>query len=457
VASDQRLIGMDLIELRALAFGGDPAVAERAGQRLSRAAAALEQVSASLERAAGQVGLGWTGQAAEAARSGIAGHAQWARTAAARAAAAGGSASAQAASANHVRANMPDPGVGSAALGAGGSPVATDSAHVNPVSTDLARAEEAQRNARLRAVELLEGHAAESQAQRVTGALGAPPGGAAGSAGTAAGRSGAATSRAATSRAATSRAATSRAATSRASAGRGGAQGPAPQPSRIAGPSVAGGPGSPTRPPSGDRRMTVAYRPGAAGAAGATAGAAARGGPSTTLRTGPRPTAVGHEVRLPVGGVEPGKVAAGTGSDLGTRRGGPVRTGPAAARDGVPVPDPVPGAGRHARGAEVALPARHGSGVGSLTTEQQQAGQGGFDARAGHRAREAPEAGGMGAPIGGPVGATGSAPLHPTHRRLGFLIDEDCAFDEDRAFDEDCTVDEDRAEGRWVSPPVIGA
>jgi hypothetical protein len=44
--------------------------------------------------------------------------------------------------------------------------------------------------------------------------------------------------------------------------------------------------------------------------------------------------------------------------------------------------------------------------------------------------------------IGGPIDDGRSRPLH---RRLGFLIDEDCAFD-GRPGDDG-----------WASPPVIGA
>src|SRR5581483_6675532 len=77
-----------------------------------------------------------------------------------------------------------DPGVGSGAAAAGpaatGSastnPVASGRLPINPVATDLARSEEAQRNAQLRAVELLEGHAARSAAQRPGGALEPPDG-----------------------------------------------------------------------------------------------------------------------------------------------------------------------------------------------------------------------------------------------------------------------------------------
>jgi hypothetical protein len=407
VSPDQRLIGMDLIELRALAFGGDPAVAEQVGQRLSRAAAALEQVSASLERAASQVGLGWQGRASDAARTGIAGHAQWARIAAARTSAAGGNASAQAASAAHVRANMPDPGVRSAALGAGGSPVGT-----NPVGTNMAQAEEARRNAQLRAVELLEGHAAKSEAQRPTGAIEAPPGGPAGAAATTAGRGTATRARA---------------------------------PGRIAGPATTAAEGTPpARPFTGDRSASAA-RPGqrAGAAGGGTAGAAARAGAPLTRSVNatnggrPLPGPAGYEFRGPVeaAGIGPGVLAAspaGAGPAVTGRRRGWAR-GVHAEQAGV-------GAGRG--GEPPALRARHGAGVNQAT--DPQASQSGPGERNGHRLREGAEAGGgMAAPLGGAIGSpTRGAPSRSAHRRLGFLIDEDCAFDGDSG---------------WVSPPVIGA
>lgn len=430
---DQRLIGMDLIELRALAFGGDPAGAAQVGQRLSRAAAALEQVSASLERAAGQFGLGWQGRAADAVRTGIAGHAQWARAAAGQAASAAGNASAQAASANFVRSNMPDPGIRSAALGPGDSRVGT-----NPVGTNLALAEEAQRNARLRAVELLEGHAAKSAAQRPTGVLEAPPGGAVTSrAGPAAGgRAGPAV---------------------RTAAGRGAATG-ARVPGRTAGPVTAAAQGAPAaRPfagprsgagPTGTRVDTTGGAPAGVGTpGGGTASASARADAALGRGAPPVPETAGYGPREPLGRAGPGVWTAGpmgTGSPVTYPSRGwtsATRTelsGFGTGHDRPPLPEApvsrphraaVPGVG----GGEP--PARHGAGVDQVT--EQQAGPGP------HRSREGAEpAGGMAPPIGG--GMTGTA-SDTAHQRLGFLIDEDCAFDGDPA------------DHGWVTPPVIGA
>jgi hypothetical protein len=95
-----------------------------------------------------------------------------------------------------------------------------------------------------------------------------------------------------------------------------------------------------------------------------------------------------------------------------------------------------------ARGGEPpALPTRHGAGVNQPT--DQHATQGGIGEQGGHRLRDGAGAdGGLAPPIGG---ASGCAPSRSAHLRLGFLIDEDCAFDGDPG------------DHGWVSPPVIGA
>jgi hypothetical protein len=406
---------MDLIELRALAFGGDPASARQAGQRLSGAAAALEQVSVSLERAAGRIGLGWQGQAAAAARTGVAGHSDWARTAAARVAAAGGSASAHAASADYVRANMPDPGVGGA---------------------DLARAEEAQRNAQLRAVELLEGHAAKTAAQRPSGALEAPPGAA--TTGTARAAAPAGTARSA--------------AAARGSAGE--AARAARPAGRLAAPGSADGGPSAARPFAGARRVPMTVGLPSGEAAGGTSGAAARGAVLSSRDVGSAlgPGVAGYRTQAPpeAGGSDPALFAPGSG-----RRGAPGTDPRHRWTNGVRHGREPGATEAAARGGEAAaLPARHGTGA-DRTTGQAGAGSsggvrgpdgpgspGGLDSRGGHRTVESAAPGiGMPTAIGGPIDDGRSRPLH---RRLGFLIDEDCAFD-------------GRPDDGWASPPVIGA
>ena len=90
-----------------------------------------------------------------------------------------------------------------------------------------------------------------------------------------------------------------------------------------------------------------------------------------------------------------------------------------------------------------------------MSQPTDQASQGAAAAQGGHRLREGGEvgevAGGMAPAIGGAVGGPiSTASARSKHQRLGFLIDEDCAFDSDPAFDGD------PADSGWVSPPVIG-
>jgi hypothetical protein len=185
--TDQRLAGLSHQELWGLAHGGDPAAASTSQINLSKAGQMLEDIARTLDAPLAEFGLGWRGQAADAARGGIDQHARWAESAAARVHAAAAQAERQAASARTVIAQMPPPA----------EPPASDAA-------DWAGAEEVRANARLRALELMERHAAECAATQPTGTFPAPS--LAGSGGApAAGASGRAPARGTANRPATTR------------------------------------------------------------------------------------------------------------------------------------------------------------------------------------------------------------------------------------------------------------
>jgi hypothetical protein len=185
--TDQRLAGLSHQELWNLAHGGDPAAASTSQVNLSKAGQVLEGIARTLDAPLTEFGLGWRGQAADAARGGIDQHARWAESAAARVHAAAAQAERQAASARTVIAQMPPPADAPA-----------------PDAADWARAEEARANARLRALELMERHAAECAATQPTGTFPTPS--LAGSGGApAAGASGRAPARGTANRPATTR------------------------------------------------------------------------------------------------------------------------------------------------------------------------------------------------------------------------------------------------------------
>ncbi|MDT7682312.1 MAG: hypothetical protein QOG57_2622, partial [Pseudonocardiales bacterium] len=94
--TDQRLAGLSHQELWNLAHGGDPAAATTSQANFSRTAQVLENIAKTLNAPLGELGLGWQGQAADAARGGIGQHAQWAEAAAGRANTAAGQAGQQA-------------------------------------------------------------------------------------------------------------------------------------------------------------------------------------------------------------------------------------------------------------------------------------------------------------------------------------------------------------------------
>jgi hypothetical protein len=156
--TDQRLAGLSHQELWQLAHGGNPAAASTSQASLAKAARVLENISRTLSAPLNEFGLGWHGQAANAARSGIGQHAAWAEAAAARASTAADQAGQQASSARMVIKEMPPPAPAPAAAGA-----------------NWAKAEEASANARLRAVELMQRHATECAQTRPSAAFGRPP------------------------------------------------------------------------------------------------------------------------------------------------------------------------------------------------------------------------------------------------------------------------------------------
>lgn len=400
--ADQRFIGVPLEELRAMALRGDPEAASRAGQRLDRAATVLNQVSASLERAADQVGPGWRGRAAEVARTGIAGHAEWAATAGMRSAAAGAGAIAHAESAAYVRHNMPDPATLPQRAVPDGS----------PVGVNLARADEAWRNAQLRAVELLDGHAAKSRAQRPAGPVAGTPVTAARS-GAVPGGPGVADHRSAPAGRGGVRAA--RVGSGRDGVGVGTAgsgRGSPGAPTGNAGSRALGGPAE-----ASGIRAAPATVPAATGRVAPATGAVPITrvpGDVGPVATGIPATAIG---RAGPGGVSPAVLATGP-AVLATGPAGPTaRTGDS----------PAGAASQPVRPAW--FPARE-PGPGPAPSAGSDSGRTG---------REEHDSGVLSSAMAAPV--AGAQTLRPEHERLGFLIDHDDMFSGDDP----------------ISPPVLGA
>ncbi len=369
--TDQRLPGFSHEQLYRMAHGGDPGAAEQAGTRLSRAAETLRGISETLERTAARIGVGWSGQAAEAARGGIGTHARWAETAGQRARLAGTAAAEQAISARHVITQMPPPRP--APSGGGGS----------PVGVNAAEAEAARANDRRRAIELMKGHADVTTRTRPNGQfLQAPTAGGAGAAGVPGGRG-----------------------TGGGRVGRVG--GPAEATAPAAGAAAGSRPVAST--PTGPRTGSAgAGRGMVAGSRGASVPPGARQGPVVTG------AAAGRQAR-PGPGIPLGGVARG-GTDLsGTRRARPQDhhgphpgTVPTSSPTGTPS-DPL-GDGTHQQTTGPDRPGRAGApGEPSGGTSPGVA--------------MAPPlcAGGV-ADVGGDQGG---------HRRLGFLLDDDSIFNGD--------------------------
>jgi len=403
--TDQRLAGLSHHELWSMAHGGNPAAASSSQANLARAARVLENISRTLSAPLNEFGLGWRGLAADATRAGIAQHVGWAEMAAARASTAANQAGQQAASARTVIAEMPPP---TPAPPAG--------------AANWAKAEEASTNARLRAVELLQGHATECAQTRPSAAFGRPPAAGSGTIG--------ATS-------ATVAGAGSGART----AGRGVPNVPATNPAaeRVA-------------PSSSGVSRAVRWAGLAEPAMGIAAGPSAGG-------TGTRPAAVRPGRSGPVGTV-PGFAPAGVvESEPGRVARFPVP----------PVGESWPGAkagvlgaarGRHASPPHTLSP-RPDRGRDDLAARGQPGGDGRLAPRGtrelvvpGPLGPEPAASRGPTHPSSGPAhagvdpsmlpllpGGLGVAESRGRHRRLDYLLDEDDVF----------------GENEWVTPPVIGS
>jgi hypothetical protein len=138
---------MSLEELSQMAHGGQPEAAAASQRGFTSISATLRQVSRTINEPLSVFGMGWDGQASQAAQAGISQHSRWAEQAAARASTTAGQAGQYYTSAKNVIANMPDP---ASAPGASGGAAG---------ATDLAAVEQAKANAKQRAIELMQGHA----------------------------------------------------------------------------------------------------------------------------------------------------------------------------------------------------------------------------------------------------------------------------------------------------------
>ncbi|HEX4252166.1 MAG TPA: hypothetical protein VH008_30190 [Pseudonocardia sp.] len=406
--TDQRLAGLSHQELWNLAHGGDPAAASTSQANLSKAAQVLENISHTLNAPLAGLGQGWQGRAADAAHGGIGQHAQWAEAAAGRANTAAGQAGQQAASARTVIAEMPPPPSGQPAAGA-----------------NWAQTEQAQANARQRALELMEQHATECTQTRPTGTFNRPP---------ASGTHGAATG---------------------ATGGR---------------PTRAGAQGSVRRAPSTNPAAAERGVPGSAGGAGRTvsragleeapraAGTGAAPREPLVARTGTRPAAA--EPYRP-SELRPG--APGLGA-AGAMEAAPGRVSGFRAVPGGQSWSAVPGGtavARTERVAEVPRTLLERPGPGGTPDGPAARASGSEQGRPGLRARgeaEGRQGGQTGGDGAGPGGrgqpGTDAAMLPPVlggagyaeqerdqHQRLDYLLDETDVF----------------ADNDWVAPPVIGS
>jgi hypothetical protein len=410
--TDQRLAGLSHQELWNLAHGGDPAAASTSQTNLAKAAQVLENVSKTLNAPLGELGQGWQGRAADAAHGGIGQHAQWAEAAAARANTAAGQAGQQAASARTVIAEMPPPPAGPPAAGA-----------------NWAQAEQAQANARQRALELMQQHATECTQTRPTGTFNRPP-----TSGTAGG---------------------------------------GPAGGQVGRSGTQGARGSVRRAPSTNPAAAERGVPGAAGGAGRTVSKAGleRAPRSETApvardsvpaRTGTRPAAA-----EPYRPAEPHSGAPGFGA-TGALEAAPARvTGfrPVSGDPGLPA---APGgvtaahiaAERTERVAPVPRTLLERPGPGGMPDGPATRAQGVEQGRSGLKARGGPSGGAPGqagdgtGPGGRGQPGADAAMLPPVlgaggfadqerdqHQRLDYLLDETDVF----------------ADDEWVAPPVIGS
>jgi hypothetical protein len=430
--ADQRLAGLSHQELYAMAHGGQPGAAATSQANLSKAAQVLENVSRTLNEPLSQLGAGWQGRAAEAARGGIGQHAQWAQEAAAQVGSVAEKAGAQFTSATKVIAEMPPPAPAPAA------------------GANLAAAEDQAANLRQRALELMQGHAEECAQTRPTETITRAP-----TAGTAAAAAGPEAAR---------------------TGGRG---------SVRAAPTVEGGGPAGGIAAEGGPGRTVS-RAGLAGSAGARA-APGRG---SAAEAGTRPASV-EPYRPGQGGAGRGGPGADPLGSVGARgeRVGQVR-GPMPEGPWMTTPGPRPA---RAEPAPRMRPVGPGAlsepyGPGGRGSRQDRRPGGGLDEREERRAprplasrgdaarplasRGGPVPGGPGGPgtpgaASGPAGpgtdASGRGPGHPgadatmmppmvgglgqpdsapgQHERLDYLLDEHDVFDENG----------------WVAPPVIGS
>ncbi len=428
--ADPRFGGFSHAELYAMAHGGDPSAAERAHTSWARTAQTLDGVHNTLKSSISELGLGWQGKAADAARVGIGQHEEWARTAGAQSAALGESAAREAASARNVIAQMPPP-----------APAPTGGAAGTAGGANWAQAEQVAENGRLRAVELMNGHAAASAQAKPTGNFAQPP--TAGAGGAAVGAPG-----------------------TRGPAGRTPARGPrvnrggaAPGAGRGAGTGRVGtaGTGRPAE-VAGRGRGAAAARGGPAevraAGAGEVRGPGGRGGVGPVEDTGAPARGGGMGVPMgPNGGrrrtYRPGRP--GTWAEQPEPPIGAVRGEPAASRTRYDRPPPrstpPPLAERGGPLTPRGVTGPLGPDGSALVQAGQSTGPSGPDGGAHDPTRHGGtgDAGAGGTPMmgGGGMGAGWHDGGHgATHQRLGYLLEEDEIFT-----DEEGTV----------VPPVIGA
>lgn len=415
--SDQRLAGMSLEELYQMAHGGQPEAAAASQHGFTSISATLRKVSQTINEPLSGFGMGWDGQASQAAQAGISQHVQWAEQAAGRASTAAGQAGQYYTSAKNVIANMPDP---ASVPGASGGAAE---------ATDLAAVEQAQANAKQRAIELMQGHADVcQQAAPKTGFAPPPTAGAAGGVARAA------------------------AVTEKAPGGRSVARATAPGGAADAAPAAESGGATTT--------AGAVEQPSPASRAGATVTAGAEGGPGSL--GGYRPGVVGEMVPagtgfLPVGSgrTRGGRVLSSQGAATGTADAGRYAGAERARRRVAPVSEvsqalPPAGAGAMSReagqhpvrrAAQRPLPRGDGHPLDGHRADlgTAPAGVPGPESAGhpvyGHHSAGLP--GGMMPPMMGGAGTTDS---EQQHQAPDYLLDDIDLFDGNS----------------WVTPPVIG-
>ena len=411
--SDQRLAAMSLDELYQMAHGGQPEAAAASQRGFTSVSATLRQVWQTINEPLSGIGMGWGGQASQAAQAGIGQHAQWAEQAAARASTTAGQAGQYYTSAKNVIANMPDPAsIPGTSGGAAGA-------------TDLAAVEQAQANAKQRAVELMQGHADVCQlATPKTGFAPPPTAGAAG---------GVARAAAVTEEAPGGRS------VSRVTPPGGAAEG-APATAEAAGATTTAG---------------AVEQPSPASGAGATVAAGAETGPGSVR--GSQPGVLGEMVPagtgfLPVGSTRTrgGRVLSPRGG-TGAAEAGPYAGGERARRRVGPVAEALPPAGAGAmsregqhptrRAVQRPLPRGDGHPLDGHRADLAAAPAGvlgsGSAGHQGYGQHPAGLPGGMMPPVMGGPGTTDS---EQQHQAPDYLLDDVDLFDGNS----------------WVTPPVIG-